>query len=158
MSDCDSVQYLSIPKCQSWIIPFWDRQDRDEFEDLTNSIRRGGPERFDDAIKQFNKALTRTDDVVGVRFYIGTSLTKRTTLVLSLDTRKQTIDILDKTTKMMADERGVVPWSQIRVQLSALRDAVSTNDEELCLSFGFGAIIPSRRGYTEASTSWIAEK
>ena len=156
MSDRGPLRHPSLPECQSWVIPFWDERDRDEFDDLTDCIQRRGPKRFDDAIEQFKKALSNSDDVVGVRFYIGTHLPERTTLVLSPDTQEQTIDILHRMAGMMADERGIVPWSQINLQLSAIRDTVSTTDDELYPSLGFGAIIPSHQGYTEASADWIA--
>jgi len=49
MQDMDSVRYVSVPECQSWIIPLWDERDSDEFNDLANSIRYEGPERFSES-------------------------------------------------------------------------------------------------------------
>lgn len=148
------VQYTDVPDCQSWIIPFWDSRDRDEFDDLTSSIRMMGPERFADPIRAFERAVNQSE-AVGVRFYVGTRLPDRVTLPLAPDTREQAIDILTEASGFMVDERGVVPWGQICSRLIAIRDAVSQSDEGAYPSFGFSAVIPSHRDYTEASTDWI---
>lgn len=156
MPETDSIQYTSVPRSQSWLIPFWDPSDVDEYEDLVYPVRSRGPERFHDAIGAFNSAVSHSD-AVGVRLYVGTQLPKRVTLKLAPDSQTQAIDLLDAATAHPGGERGVVPWPQIWSQLRAIRHVTTESDDGAYPSFGFSAIVPLGDGYREASTDWIAK-
>jgi hypothetical protein len=156
MSEGSEIQYSSVPQCVSWIIPLWDYRDRDEFHDLTDSIRFKGPKRFNDALRSFTRAISK-GDAVGVRFYIGTEIPSGTALVLSPDSREQTLEILSEAQFLAS--RGVVPWGQLIAQLEAIREAVLASDGEEEVSFGFSPIVyDGSDRYKRAPTNWIAEQ
>lgn len=160
MADPETLAYSSIPERESWVIPFWDPRDRDEFEDLTSGITLKGEDWFTDAMRVFRNAV-KSNDVVGVRFYVGCNLPSGITMILRPASRSQAAEILFAAYGFMGFDRGVVPWDRIAAHLWAIRDVLLADDEAMTPTFGFSAIIPDPDGrpgsYTEAPTSWLGK-
>lgn len=157
MVESGGLRYTRTPDRESWVIPFWDRRDEDEFEDMLIGLRHGGPDRWGGAIHGF-KWTARSAGIDGVRFYVGSDLPGGVTLVLRPDSHTQAADVITKVLWASMDtDRGIVPWQRIGAHLDAIREVLLSDQESEMPSFGLSALIRGNHEgqYIEAPSSWV---
>ena len=137
MSEDEDVHYTEVPECVYWTLPVSGRINRDEIDDLRNSLRFYAPTAVRDELLDL-KIL----ELTFIRLYVGTDIPADLPIMFTTVSDPigpimgETATGADTLRELSGFMRHCGKWGQLAEELRAIQNIVETTERDVELEFG----------------------